>query len=107
MPWTSVVAARLKNARLEVGLSQEKLAELVGVSTLSISKFETGRRLPKLDTLERIAVATGYPIGYFCDAYEAQHLPFLYWAVDGELRLRKLVGPLAGLLFGERQNVLG
>lgn len=43
--------------RTEKGLSQEKLAELVGTSHSQISRIESGRHRTNLDTLSRIAHA--------------------------------------------------
>lgn len=48
---------RIKKARNEVGLTQEKLAEKVKVSTTHIGLVETGRRHASLKTLQKIASA--------------------------------------------------
>jgi transcriptional regulator with XRE-family HTH domain len=53
------VAAVLKQRRKEKGWTQEKLALEVGVSSSEISHNESGRRDPKLGTLERLAEALG------------------------------------------------
>ena len=42
---------RLKELRLEQGLSQDKLAELVGLSHSAIGFWETGKRIPNLDAV--------------------------------------------------------
>ena len=59
------LAQRLKEARKQSGLSQEKLAEAIGVSGHAIYLFERGKNRPALDTLERIAQATGRDIAWF------------------------------------------
>ena len=41
------------------GLSQEKLAERIGVSLTFISHIETGRKCPSFETLELLGVALG------------------------------------------------
>jgi len=56
------LAQRLKEARKQSGLSQEKLAEAIGVSGHAIYLFERGKNRPALDTLERIAA--GHRAGY-------------------------------------------
>lgn len=38
---------RIKNARLNAGLTQKKLAELCGLSTGTIQQYELNKRLPK------------------------------------------------------------
>lgn len=50
---------RIKKLRRRVGLTQEMLAEKVGVSTTHIGLIETGRRRVSLKTLQRIASAIG------------------------------------------------
>ena len=57
--WAFVVAWLLIKYRMDQGLSQEKLAELVGTSHSQISRIESGRHRTNLDTLSRIAHALG------------------------------------------------
>lgn len=65
MVWKDLIAGRLRDARSKAGLSQEELADTIGLTALSISKFETGRRQPRISTIERVAEATGMPLGWF------------------------------------------
>ena len=51
------IAWLLIKYRMEKGLSQEQLAELVGTSHSQISRIESGRHRTNLDTLSRIAHA--------------------------------------------------
>jgi len=51
------VAWLLIKYRMDKGLSQEQLAELVGTSHSQISRIESGRHRTNLDTLSRIAHA--------------------------------------------------
>lgn len=51
------VAWLLIKYRVDKGLSQEQLAELVGTSHSQISRIESGRHRTNLDTLSRIAHA--------------------------------------------------
>ena len=53
------IAWLLIKYRMDQGLSQEKLAELVGTSHSQISRIESGRHRTNLDTLSRIAHALG------------------------------------------------
>jgi len=48
---------RLFQARKSVGLSQEDVAEKLGVSRQTISKWETGETLPDIRQAKRMAVA--------------------------------------------------
>lgn len=45
--------------RLERGLTQEQLADRLGTSHVTISRWETGKRQPNLDAQEAIAEALG------------------------------------------------
>jgi ribosome-binding protein aMBF1 (putative translation factor) len=51
------VAWLLIEYRMDKGLSQQQLAELVGTSHSQISRIESGRHRTNLDTLQRIANA--------------------------------------------------
>ena len=46
---------KLKELRIEKGLSQRKLGELLGVCNQTVSFWETGSREPDLDALVKIA----------------------------------------------------
>lgn len=52
-----LLAIRLKELRKSRGLTQEKLAELIGRDTKHISKLEIAGSYPSIETLERIAKA--------------------------------------------------
>lgn len=52
-----VIGDNTKRARLRRGLTQEQLAELMGLDRAYISGLEQGRRNPTAVTLWRIAVA--------------------------------------------------
>ena len=51
------IAWLLIKYRMDKGLSQEQLAELVGTSHSQISRIESGRHRTNLDTLSRVAHA--------------------------------------------------
>ena len=59
------VGERIKWARLARGLSQRRLAALVGLSAMSISKYETGKVLPNSGRLLQLAPALGVKHEYF------------------------------------------
>ena len=48
---------RIKNIRKQKGMTQEKLAEIVGIAPPNISYIETGRYCPAIDTMQKIASA--------------------------------------------------
>jgi predicted transcriptional regulator len=51
------IADRVAERRLEKGLSQRELAELVGTTQSAIARLERGGRPPRIDTLLKIADA--------------------------------------------------
>ena len=50
-----VVGSRVRKARREVGLTQEELADKVGISRVYMDYIEQGRYAPTLGLLEKIA----------------------------------------------------
>jgi transcriptional regulator with XRE-family HTH domain len=52
----------IKIARMEAGLSQRELAARTATSQATLSAYETGRKSPSLDTLERIVLGAGFDV---------------------------------------------
>ena len=61
---------KLKNARKEVGLSQEQLAEKLSVSRSAVAKWEAGNGMPDVDNLKAMAVLLNTSIDYLLDEDE-------------------------------------
>lgn len=53
------ISSIIKNRRTVLGISQEDLAEMSGVSIATIKTIETGKANPSLRTLESLAVILG------------------------------------------------
>jgi DNA-binding XRE family transcriptional regulator len=53
------LARELIAARVRAGLTQEQLAQRMGTTQSVIARLESGRRMPGVRTLERLAQATG------------------------------------------------
>lgn len=51
----NTIGKKIKNLRLERGISQEKLAEYVNMSREHISCIERGKNMPNVETLYYIA----------------------------------------------------
>lgn len=58
-----LIGSRMKKQREILGLTQEKLAEKVGITTVYLSKIENGKVHPTLETLSIICGALGCDIG--------------------------------------------
>jgi transcriptional regulator with XRE-family HTH domain len=54
-PLSTLVRRRIRQLRDNAGLTQERLCELAGISSDAISRIEGGVRVPRLDTLEKLA----------------------------------------------------
>lgn len=50
------------NKRKELGLSQEQLADKLGVARQTVSKWETGETLPDLESLKKLAEILNFSI---------------------------------------------
>lgn len=57
------IGKRLKNCRKERRLTQEMLAEKVGITVVYLSKIENGRVHPTLELLDDLCNALQYDIG--------------------------------------------
>lgn len=57
-----LAAKLLKNAREESGLSLRALARRAGTSHATLLAYENGKKVPGVDTLERIARAAGFAV---------------------------------------------
>lgn len=55
------LGARLKWARSRAEMTVRDLADVAGVAFSAISEIEKGGRIPRADTLERLAVALKVP----------------------------------------------
>jgi len=62
-----IIGALLRQARLEAGMSQKELAQLLGCSSSRISTYEYGERPIPLAELELLATILEKPLAYFFD----------------------------------------
>jgi transcriptional regulator with XRE-family HTH domain len=58
-PRTTPLREMLTAVRLEAGLTQAEMAELMCTSSWMVTRWETGGSYPTLTTLEKIAEVTG------------------------------------------------
>jgi transcriptional regulator with XRE-family HTH domain len=57
-----IFSRKLRENRRKCGYTQEKLAEIVGISTHYLAMLETARNFPTSDTLERLSAALEIPV---------------------------------------------
>lgn len=51
------IGEQIKKYRKEAGLTQKQLGEKLGISQQQIAQYESGKRVPKIDTINNIAGA--------------------------------------------------
>ena len=59
---TYVTGTTIKKLRESKGLTQLQLAEIIGVSSKTVSKWETGKGLPDISLVEPLSQALGVSI---------------------------------------------
>lgn len=55
---------RIKEYRTSINMTQEALAEAVGISAVFVSQIESGNRKPSLETVFSISTTLNVPIDY-------------------------------------------
>lgn len=60
------IGERIRFFRKEQGLTQDDLARKMGIKRGTLAQYESDRRNPKLETLEKISGALGVEIGKLC-----------------------------------------
>ena len=62
-----LLGKRIKQIRKNAGFTQERLSELIGIETGSLSTIESGRSFPSLVTLEKISQILNVEMKAFFD----------------------------------------
>jgi len=64
--WTSKdIGGIIKNRRKELRISQEKLAEILGVTYQQVQRYENGSNRLNVENIQFIARALSVPVSYF------------------------------------------
>ena len=53
---------KIIEAREEKGVTQKELAEMTGLKQTAISRFETSKTIPRLDTILKLITPLGYKL---------------------------------------------
>lgn len=64
------VGKRIRQRRWLIGMTQQKLADLVGIKFQQIQKYETGANRVSASRLWDIGEAMGVPVSFFFDGLE-------------------------------------
>ena len=81
-----LLGARIKKFRKGCGLSQEQLAEKIGIEQKHVSRLEVGKSYPTIDRLEKIAAALSVPMGSFFDCADNGHNAEQAGRIDAMIR---------------------
>jgi Zn-dependent peptidase ImmA (M78 family)/transcriptional regulator with XRE-family HTH domain len=73
------VAERLIEARKARAMSAVDLADIVGVSVQSISKYENGHQSPKIDVLHKLASHLNFSVDYFLRPLASNDERPIFW----------------------------
>lgn len=60
---------QIKTARQLRGFTQEELGERCGIGAANIRKYESGKQIPRIVTLQKIAEALDLPVSSFLPAF--------------------------------------
>ena len=88
--------------RVAAGMTQEDLANAIGVTQAAMSRYENDLREPDADTIERIAEALGVTVRFL----ERASRPTAALAVDAHMRRRATAKPTAWRQFEAQLNML-
>lgn len=71
------VGARIRERRIMLGLSQQQMADLIGVTYQQAHKYERGINRISAGRLYEIAQVLGVPVSYFFEGLDNQRVPDL------------------------------
>jgi len=85
------IGLQIKKARKEKKLSQLKLSEIVNISRMMISRYETGSNNIPLRQLQKIANALEKPIAYFFkeETYSFSPKEMLAFSIEDTAKTRE------------------
>lgn len=92
------VGNRIRAARVNAGMSQDKLAQAIKTSRRNVLRWEGGYNLPRAEHIAAIAAATGQTTDHFLNGDDDDEEEDLYAALTAAMRAvarheaEKLVG---------------
>lgn len=95
MEQKNLFSERLKLARINKKLSQMELCDLIGISRVSLMHYETGRRTPSVEILEKLAEVLEVSVGFLLgkEGETPEKNPHIYsadnYAVNTPKRVRR------------------
>lgn len=77
-PAIGSIGSRIREARLECGLTQKELASMIGAATGTIQQYELNLRQPRKAMVDKITIATHLPSSFFYATPPFEDLRFLF-----------------------------
>lgn len=75
------IGENIKQARKKRGYTQKELAELCEFATITLRQYESGKRNPKIETLQKIASALGVDV---TELIEIDNVHDVIWSKESE-----------------------
>lgn len=91
-PAAVIFGSRVRGVRVELGLSQENVADLAQMHVTNYGKIERGVSNPSLVTILRIASVLGVDVGTLTTELTGEHLPEGYSVLSAADYLRSRTG---------------
>lgn len=91
------VGARIRMRRKLLGISQERLAEQLGLTFQQVQKYERGANRVSASKLHAIGTALGAPVAYFFDGFGGAPAASATGEPDGSAFVHELVMTPEGL----------
>jgi transcriptional regulator with XRE-family HTH domain len=82
------IGQKVRQARREIGLTQETLASLLGITFQQVQKYESGQSRLSASRLRAVAIAVRKPIDYFYEPFVIA--PPASVRAEQELKIREL-----------------
>jgi transcriptional regulator with XRE-family HTH domain len=79
----SSIGPKMRELRIQRGMSLQQLAALSDVSAAAIHKIERGGMVPTITTLLKIAAAFNRPVSYFVEEQPGENRPVAHVRKDG------------------------
>ena len=121
---------RFREARLQAGLSTVQLAQKMGLTQAAVSQWESGKKVPGIETISRLADLYGVTVDYLLgrdigssnvmmstEVLDASTLPILHgkpvwdsehgWGIVNAIQKNVVFMAGQAIPFGELQNLRG
>ena len=89
-----LIGKRIQQIRKNKSITQEKLAEIIGIEVPSMSNLETGKYAPSIETLQKLSQALGVKLWefyYFDDISKTEMKTEIIKTIEGNEKLLKTV----------------